>query len=225
MPDTDHGPWRVMPAQPLTTLEGDVGGVLRQARLKKGLSLDTISHETRIGKRYLEALEHNRFEDFPAPAYLRAFLKSYCDYLGVDFTALWKQEKKSEEPAQAQPGARPAADSRPLAGLAALGAAAGLLIWTFSRRHAAEPPRPLELPAALAPVTSPPPPELSIVVRRDVWLSVSVDGATRFEGRAPRGARQQWIAQKTITLRATDPDAIQATLNGSPVKALSQPLP
>lgn len=83
----------------------DVGTTLRQRRMTRGQSLDTVHQHTRIPKKFLEALEANHADAFPAPVYMRSFLKGYCDYLELDFDALWRQAA----PASAgKPGPAPA---------------------------------------------------------------------------------------------------------------------
>lgn len=56
-------------------------------RLRRGLrtSIEQAAAETKIGARYLEALEANATsEAFPAAAYARAFLREYACFLRVD---------------------------------------------------------------------------------------------------------------------------------------------
>ncbi|UPT72599.1 MAG: helix-turn-helix domain-containing protein [Elusimicrobiota bacterium] len=64
-----------------------------------------MAQQTRISKRFLEALENDRFEQFPAVVYLRGFLKGYCEHLDVNFDEIWA--KLSET----QPAEAPAADA------------------------------------------------------------------------------------------------------------------
>ncbi len=61
-----------------------VGRILIQARTSRGLSLDDVERDTRIAKRFLEALERDDFNALPAPVYCRAFLRTYSQYLGLD---------------------------------------------------------------------------------------------------------------------------------------------
>lgn len=85
----------------------DIGSALKAAREKKGLALDAVARQTRISKRYLEALESDRFEEFPALVYLRGFLKSYCEFLEAPFEPLWSQVEAATAPAP-DAGAAPA---------------------------------------------------------------------------------------------------------------------
>ena len=81
----------------------DVGSILKQRRMLRGQSLETAHQHTRIPKKFLQALEDNAFDVFPAPVYLRGFLKSYCDFLDVEFEPLWGQ--LAPKPAQVAPPA------------------------------------------------------------------------------------------------------------------------
>jgi hypothetical protein len=76
-----------------------VGRMLAEAREAKGLSLEQAERDTRIVRRYLIALEDERFEEFPAEVYARGFLRSYGSYLGLnpaDLVALLPRAKPPE---------------------------------------------------------------------------------------------------------------------------------
>ncbi|MDE7391720.1 MAG: helix-turn-helix domain-containing protein, partial [Treponemataceae bacterium] len=60
------------------------GALLKEARLARGLDFETISRETTIARRYLEALEEEATDMFPGEAYLVGFLRNYAEYLGLD---------------------------------------------------------------------------------------------------------------------------------------------
>ena len=57
---------------------------LKRERELRGISLKQISEETRIGVRFLEALEEGRLEVIPGEFYRRSYLRSYARYLGLD---------------------------------------------------------------------------------------------------------------------------------------------
>ncbi len=61
-----------------------LGKILKDARLKANVSLGQISRETKITKKYLEALENEEYSVFPGETYLKGFLKSYCDFLNLN---------------------------------------------------------------------------------------------------------------------------------------------
>lgn len=68
-----------------------IGERLKEARLKKGLSLKEVEAELRIRKVYLEALENDNYSAMPAEAYTRAFLRTYAEYLGLDPVEIMKE--------------------------------------------------------------------------------------------------------------------------------------
>lgn len=77
----------------------EVGRILAQARTLRGLTLEDCERDTRISKRYLDALEREDWDVFPAPVYSRAFLRTYAQYLGEDPSELMRVFRaKQEEP-------------------------------------------------------------------------------------------------------------------------------
>src|SRR5713226_8028462 len=62
----------------------ELGVSLKEARLRGSLELEQVEEQTRISRRYLRALEDERFELLPGDAYAKAFLRSYADFLGLD---------------------------------------------------------------------------------------------------------------------------------------------
>jgi flagellar biosynthesis protein FlhG len=63
------------------------GADLRRIREARGVSLRHIASVTKIGMRFLEYLEEDRFELLPAPVYLRGFLQEYARLVGIDARA------------------------------------------------------------------------------------------------------------------------------------------
>ena len=68
--------------------KGTFGEHLRREREMRGVSLDEVSQATRIGTRFLEALEDERWKDLPGGVFNRGFLRSIARYLGLDEEAL-----------------------------------------------------------------------------------------------------------------------------------------
>ena len=62
----------------------EIGNSLREARLRQGLDFPEIEQATKIRGKYLRALEEEQFELLPAQTYVKGFLRSYSDYLGLD---------------------------------------------------------------------------------------------------------------------------------------------
>jgi cytoskeleton protein RodZ len=62
----------------------DIGSSLRDARTRQGLDFPELEERTKIRPKYLRALEDERFDILPAPTYVRGFLRSYAEALGLD---------------------------------------------------------------------------------------------------------------------------------------------
>ena len=62
----------------------EIGNSLRDARLRKGLDFAELEQGTKIRAKYLRALEDENFDVLPAPTYVKGFLRTYADYLGLD---------------------------------------------------------------------------------------------------------------------------------------------
>ena len=65
-----------------------LGERLRQQRLAKGVSLQHIAENTRIGVRYLEALEAGDFKQLPGAIFARSFVRQYADIVGANASGI-----------------------------------------------------------------------------------------------------------------------------------------
>ena len=73
------------------SMSAGIGEMLREARRDAGVELDEVERTIRIRSRYLAALENEDWGVLPGDAYLRGFLHTYGDYLGLDGAALVDQ--------------------------------------------------------------------------------------------------------------------------------------
>src|SRR3954462_573368 len=62
----------------------EIGSSLREARLRQGLDFPELEQGTKIRGKYLRALEDEQFDVLPAQTYVKGFLRSYAEYLGLD---------------------------------------------------------------------------------------------------------------------------------------------
>jgi DnaJ-class molecular chaperone len=60
------------------------GKTLKQVREKMGIELQAISQETKISIKVLEGIEEEALEKLPPLVYLKGFLKSFAQYIGLD---------------------------------------------------------------------------------------------------------------------------------------------
>jgi cytoskeleton protein RodZ len=62
----------------------EIGNSLREARLRQGLDFPEIEQATKIRPKYLRALEDEQFDILPGQTYVKGFLRTYSEYLGLD---------------------------------------------------------------------------------------------------------------------------------------------
>ena len=61
-----------------------LGARLRLEREQRGISLDQISRSTKIGTRFLRALEQDHFEQLPGGIFNKGFIRAYARFLGLN---------------------------------------------------------------------------------------------------------------------------------------------
>ena len=62
----------------------EIGNSLREARMRQALDLSQVELATKIRAKYIKALEDEQFEILPSGTYIKGFLRSYAEYLGLD---------------------------------------------------------------------------------------------------------------------------------------------
>ena len=76
-----------------------LGEEMKRLREERGLTLKEISEESRIGTRFLQAIENNNFRSLPGGIYNRSFIRKYASYIGMDedeAIALYFQQIKGQ---------------------------------------------------------------------------------------------------------------------------------
>lgn len=75
-----------------------IGNLLKQKRLEMGLTIEDVSEKTRLTIKHIKAIEEGDISYFKDDlSYLRFFLKSYCDVLGLDFESIKGELQNSIE--------------------------------------------------------------------------------------------------------------------------------
>ena len=74
------------PLEPVCDHSGvfEIGNSLRDARLRRSIEFAQAEQATKIRAKYLRALEEERFEQLPSQTYVKGFLRTYSEYLGLD---------------------------------------------------------------------------------------------------------------------------------------------
>jgi cytoskeleton protein RodZ len=76
----------------------EIGAALREARTRARIEIAQMEAQTKIRAKYLRALENEEWELLPGPTYVKSFLKTYGDMLGLDGRGLVAQYKSEHEP-------------------------------------------------------------------------------------------------------------------------------
>jgi hypothetical protein len=62
----------------------EIGSSLREARTRQGLDFNEMEFRTKVRAKYLRALEGEQFDQLPGHTYIKGFLRTYADSLGMD---------------------------------------------------------------------------------------------------------------------------------------------
>ena len=214
----------------------DIGSSLREARLRQELDFPELEARTKIRPKYLRALEDERFDILPAPTYVKGFLRSYAEALGLDGQPFVDEYSsrfaigEDEVVVRARRAPAPRRDrtvreSR-MAMLALLGIAVltALVIaaWRFG---GPENERVHGLPAeGQTPSTSRPTAgRVNLVVRAvqgGSWMEVragSVSGRLLYSGTLERGQQKPFQGRR-LQLALAEPENVVVRVNGSRVE-------
>src|SRR5215208_5812045 len=86
-----------------------IGETLREARMRQRLDIADVEARTKIRAKYLRALENEEFGMLPGSTFVRTFLRTYAELLGLDPQRLVEEYRTNYE-------ARDELDLQPLGG-------------------------------------------------------------------------------------------------------------
>src|SRR3990170_8053234 len=75
----------------------DIGDQLRETRMRNRIDITEVEAATKIRAKYLRALENEEWDLLPGPTFVKTFLRSYADYLGLDSRQLVEEYKQRFE--------------------------------------------------------------------------------------------------------------------------------
>jgi cytoskeleton protein RodZ len=75
----------------------DIGTTLREARMRARIDISEVEARTKIRAKYLRAIENEEWDLLPGPIYVKSFLKTYGDFLGLDSRLLIDDYKRRYE--------------------------------------------------------------------------------------------------------------------------------
>jgi cytoskeleton protein RodZ len=100
----------------------EIGDQLRETRMRNRIDITEVEAATKIRAKYLRALENEEWDLLPGPTFVKTFLRTYADYLGLDARNLVEEYRARYERPSAQEltpfgtsiGARRARPRRPI---------------------------------------------------------------------------------------------------------------
>lgn len=71
----------------------EIGATLREARMRERIDVSEIEAKTKIRAKYLRALENEEWDLLPGPTFVKSFLRTYAQALGLDDKAILEEYK------------------------------------------------------------------------------------------------------------------------------------
>jgi cytoskeleton protein RodZ len=79
----------------------DIGSILRETRIREKIDITRVEDATKIRAKYLRALENEEWAVLPGPSYVKSFLRTYAEFLGLDAHMLVEEYRvRFERPEQ-----------------------------------------------------------------------------------------------------------------------------
>src|SRR5271165_2727426 len=75
----------------------EIGATLREARMRARIDVSEIEAQTKIRAKYLRALENEEWGLLPGPTFVKSFLRTYAQALGLDGKALVEEYRLHHE--------------------------------------------------------------------------------------------------------------------------------
>src|SRR5271167_2271818 len=75
----------------------EIGETLRDARMRAHIDVSEIEAKTKIRAKYLRALENEEWSLLPGPTFVKSFLRTYAQALGLDGKALVEEYRLNFE--------------------------------------------------------------------------------------------------------------------------------
>jgi cytoskeleton protein RodZ len=207
----------------------EIGNSLREARVRRGIDFAQAELATKVRGKYLRALEEEHFEVLPAETYVKGFLRTYAEYLGLD-GQLYVDEYNSrfvigEEQSEARArrsAARPQRRNRRLETnvvLIALAAIAVLTVIVISAWKASggKPPAAAKPPAPVTKTGAPAPLLTVTALRGSTHLTARVANArgnVAYDGTIQKGDDPISIRGRRLWMQIDSPENLRIQVRG-----------
>jgi transcriptional regulator with XRE-family HTH domain len=213
-----------------------LGDFLRRERELRHISLDDVAERTKISRRYLEAIEDGQYDRLPGETFIRGFIRSYAQSMGLDpqdTLLMYNQSRRIHEvpSLRAERTAPPprqrwrqrsalwllvaggALAGAVLIGIVALRAGLQALPWTSTSDQVVQ-----DGPASGGPLI------LTAIADSDTWLHIRIDEETSQDMLLRAGQSAKWVGGKRFVLSIGNARATHLKLNGHDL-SMPQPTP
>ena len=224
------------------------GEHLKREREMRGVSLEEISAATRIGTRFLEALENERWNELPGGIFNRGFIRAVAHFLGLDEESLIAEYALATN--DQLEVAVLAKASAPRRGWIVAGAATAIAVlvlggWLAYRQIATRmrasqnggaqtaPAVPAGSPAGTSRAAANSPSgyatptkdllELKVDAGKPSQVKIMADGKTVFSGELSPGESQHFQARESFAVSSSDASALVLELNGQTQPPIGPP--
>ncbi len=75
----------------------EIGETLREARMRRRIDMTEVESATKIRAKYLRALENEEWDLLPGPTFVKTFLRTYAEALGLDPHVLVEEYRAAHE--------------------------------------------------------------------------------------------------------------------------------
>jgi cytoskeleton protein RodZ len=216
----------------------EIGNSLREARMRRGIDFAQAELATKIRGKYLRALEEEQFELLPAQTYVKGFLRTYAEYLGLDgqlyvdeFNSRFVSGGDEHEPrVRRSAAARPRRRNRRLETnvvLVALGTIAVLTVivisaWKASGGGGNTPPAPTTTAHRTHKRSHTKPPLLEVTAKRGqthlIVHNRTATGNVVFDGTISKGDPARAIKGTRLWVQIDTPENLRIVINGRLVR-------
>ena len=207
----------------------EIGNSLREARVRRGVDFAQAELATKIRGKYLRALEDEQFEMLPAETYVKGFLRTYAEYLGLDgqlyvdeYNSRFVSDAYSEARAR-RSAARPQRRNRRietnvvLVALAAIAILTVIVISAWKASGGGNAPAVKATPPAAHRPKSVPPLFLVTALRGTTHLTVrrtSARGNIAFDGTIAKGDPARAIRGHRLWVQIDTPENLRIRVRG-----------
>lgn len=216
-----------------------IGARLKKARESKGISIEQACAATKIQKNTLIALEDDQADKSLSPFYIKNFLKSYAQYLGLDNASFIKEYLLDKSTQVSPPTLQVKKEPFPLVyknGLIFLISAIAVIAFialcsfvlksgcikkkgkaTITKQPAAGVVKKKDISFSETHKISIPkdtPLKLSATAKKNTWVTIKSDGKVIFQNVLTAGQTEEWTAKEMIEMWLGDAGGVFVTLNG-----------